>query len=339
MTCFKRVITAVLLLLTSSAFAAIQITGAGSSFIYPVLAKWADAYKNISQIQVNYQPIGSGGGIRAIEEQTVTFAATDKPLTLAALHQYKLAQAPMIVGGIVPVVHISGVKNNVLVLSGAVLADIYMGKITKWNDPEIKKLNPELALPNAMIITIHRSDGSGTTYNFTNYLAKVSNAWKQNVGFDTLVSWPGNGIGAKGNAGVASQVRNLPNSIGYVEYAYAIQNDMATVCLKNQAGRIVKPSGVTFASAAENAQWRASDGYHLILTNQPGVTSWPIVATTFVLIPKNPDSAAQRDQALKFLIWSYQNGRSMAQNLDYVAIPPVVYKKIIANWHRTFKIN
>ncbi len=333
---FKHTLLTVLLVFSLPLVAAQQVTAAGSSFIYPVLAKWAQTYNKTTQIQINYQPIGSGGGIRAIEARTVAFAASDKPLTTTELRKQGLVQAPMIVGGIVPVVNIPGIKNNQLILNGSVLAGIYMGKITKWNDAAIKKLNPSLTLPNKSIISVHRSDGSGTTFNFTNYLAKVSPLWKKNVGANTVVSWPGFGLGAKGNAGVASQVRNLPGSIGYVEFAYAIQNNMVTARMKNRSGHVIKPSGVTFAAAAENAKWNANKGFYLILTNQPGVMSWPIVATTFVLIPQKPRSKAERKAAVKFLTWSYKNGKSMAQDLDYVAIPPTVFKKVLADWSKRF---
>lgn len=322
-------------LVASSVSALQQITGAGSSFVYPVLAKWAQTYNNATQIEINYQPIGSGGGIRAIETKTVSFAATDKPLTIDELKKDQLVQAPLIIGGIVPIINLGGIDKNQLVLSGPVLANIYLGKINRWNDPAIKALNPNLTLPNKTIITVHRSDGSGTTFNFTNYLAKVSNEWKTKVGADTVVAWPGYGLGAKGNAGVASQVKNLPNSIGYVEYAYAVQNGMVSTKMKNQAGKVVAASSDTFAAAAKSARWEASNGFYLILTNQAGANTWPIVATTFVLIPKA--TTPQRDAALAFLVWAYKNGATMAANLDYVAIPATVYNKILADWKLQFK--
>lgn len=333
----KYIFSFAMVVFIANALANTQVTGAGSSFIYPILAQWGQVYNSHTGIEINYQPIGSGGGVRAIEAKTVAFAATDEPLSLAQLKQYNLSQAPMIVGGIVPIVNLPGINSDELLLDGKTLADIYLGTVKKWNDPEIKKLNPTLNLPDSMIVAVHRSDGSGTTFNFTQYLSMVSSDWNKKVGSNSVVSWPGFGLGAKGNAGVASQVKNIHNSIGYVEYAYATQNNLVTTRLKNRDGRDVKASGVTFAAAAESAKWNPANGFALSLTNQHGVMSWPIVVTTFVLIPRQPRSTDERDAALKFLTWSYQNGKNMAQNLNYVAIPPAVYKKVLADWKTTFK--
>ena len=305
--------------------------GAGSSFIYPVMSKWTNAYYEKTNIQVNYQPIGSGGGQRQIFNHTVDFAASDQPLTSAELKKHDLIQFPAIVGGIVPVVNIKGISNNQLTLSGKALADIYLGKITHWNNPAIQKLNPGVKLPNSMIISIHRADGSGTTYNFANYLAKMSSVWKEQVGVNTTLKWPGNGVGAKGNAGVAAQVQNLPNSIGYVEFAYA-KKGLSTVKLINADGKAVAPSLETFASAAEYAQWRADKDYELILTDQPGANSWPINASTFIFIPKN-NPKKMNEAILNFFTWAYQKEPSaMAKKLDYIAMPEKVVHSIKAYW-------
>jgi phosphate transport system substrate-binding protein len=321
----------------SSMALAQDITGAGSTFIYPVLAAWAQKYHQLKHIKVNYQPIGSGGGLRQIKAGTVDFAASDMPLTEQQLQQRHLAQFPMIVGGIVPIVNIAGIKNTELTLDGNVLAAIFEGKITYWNDAAITTLNPGVTLPHARIISVHRADGSGTTFNFTNYLDKVSPSWRKKVGFSTVVDWPGFGIGAKGNAGVASEVMHIPNAIGYVEYAYALQNHLTTIKMVNQSGHAVVANAASFASAAKSAHWKASNSFYLILTNQPGKASWPIVATTFILMPKN-QAVSINTAALHFFKWSYVQGQSMAKKLDYVPIPQSVYQEIEANWQKTLHI-
>ncbi len=307
------------------------LTGAGSSFIYPVLSIWAKDYAKQGP-EVNYQAIGSGGGLQQIYSKTIDFAASDMPLTLAQLKQHQLQQFPMIVGGIVPVVNITGVKNNQLKLNSGTLVGIYMGTIQYWDNKAIKSLNPGVKLPHNQIITIHRADGSGTTFNFSNYFTKVSSTWKSKYGANTVISWPGNGIGAKGNAGVASQVMQTPNSIGYVEYAYAKQNDMTMTKMQNRAGRTVAANAASFTSAAKNAKWTASNGFYQILTNQPGANSWPIVATTFVLIPKTERTPLVKQKVFKFFTWCFKNGTTAASQLDYVAIPKSVYKSIIATF-------
>lgn len=303
------------------------ITGAGSSFVYPVLAIWAQDYDNKMGMQVNYQAIGSGGGLQQMYSGTVNFAASDMPLAMEQLQQHKLQQFPIIIGGIVPVVNIPGITNNQMVLDGAILADIYLGKITFWDDAAIRHLNPTLNLPHQNIVTVHRADGSGTTFNFTHYLADVSPAWKKEGGVNTMVSWP-NGIGAKGNAGVAAQILQTNYSIGYVEYAYAAQNHMAITRLINQAQQTVTASASSFAAAAKNAHWAAADGFYQILTNQPGVDSWPIVATTFILIPTDIDPERKKT-LVDFFTWCYQDGSDAAASLDYVAVPASVYTQIL----------
>lgn len=321
---------AVLIMASSlSAMAAnVQITGAGSSFVYPVMSKWTSVYATKNNIQINYQSIGSGGGIRQLQSKTIDFAASDMPLNAKQLNKQQWTQFPIIVGGIVPVVNIKGVKANQLVLSGPLLSDIYSAKVKYWDDPNIKKLNPKLTLPHAMIIPIHRADGSGTTFNFTNYLSKVSPTWKKTVGSNTLVQWPSFGLGAKGNAGVANQVETTDNSIGYVEFAYAHSSNLTTTKMLNAAGRVVAPTLNSFKSAAANAKWSASNHYDVVLTNAPGATSWPIAASTFVLLPKQL-SAVNHAALNKFFNWVYTSGGQYATKLDYVAIPKSVYFGIL----------
>ncbi len=317
---------------TSTVMASTVVTGAGSTFIYPVLARWAHTYQDKTGKQINYQPIGSGGGIKQLQEGTVDFAASDMPLKSTQLQDKHWQQFPMITGGIVPIVNVKHIKNNQLILDGQVLADIYLGKITKWNDPKIKKLNPKLTLPDTSIVTVHRADGSGTTFNFTNYLSTVSPTWNKKVHFNTVVEWPGSSsLGARGNAGVASQIKMIPNSIGYVEYAYALQNGLVSAKMKNKAGQVVTANSPSFVSAAKYANWQAKNHFYQILTSQPGDNSWPIVATTFVLIPDR-DSKATRQAALDFFRWSYRHGGKMAKQLDYVPIPKNVYQKIEKSW-------
>jgi phosphate transport system substrate-binding protein len=299
-----------------------QITGAGSSFIYPVMAKWSAAYYKSTGTKVNYQPIGSGGGISQLTNNTVDFAASDKPLDKSTLMSHKWQQFPAIIGGIVPVVHIAGVANNALVLSGPTLAAIYSGKIQYWDNAGIKQLNKKLKLPHSRIVTVHRSDGSGTTFNFTNYLSSVDKSWLNHTGYDTVVQWPSFGLGAKGNAGVAAQVKNLNNTIGYVEYAYAKASQLSIAKMQNSDGKIVRANINSFAAAAKNASWQAKNDFYLVLSNQPGKASWPIVATTFVLLPKQNNKA--RDASIKFFKWIFKNGANMATDLDYVSIPTSV---------------
>jgi phosphate transport system substrate-binding protein len=331
----KAIVAAGLLAASSSAYAA-DITGAGSSFIYPVLSKWADAYKKETGGVVNYQSIGSGAGIKQVQANTVTFGATDAPLKSAQLEKDGLAQWPMIMGAIVPVVNIDGVKAGDIMLDGQTLADIFQGKITKWDDPRIKKLNPKVNLPSAAISVVHRADGSGTTFNFTDYLAKVSADWKAKVGSGTVVEWPA-GVGAKGNEGVSANVGQTKNSIGYVEYAYAKQNKLTYTGLVNKAGKAVQPTNEGFQAAASNADWAHAPGYYVILTDQPGDKSWPIVASTFILIHKESTDKAATQDALKFFKFSFEKGGKMAEDLDYIPMPESVIKQIENTWSSDIK--
>ncbi|MCF6765333.1 phosphate ABC transporter substrate-binding protein PstS [Thiotrichales bacterium 19S3-7] len=309
-----------------------KIMGAGSSFIYPVMSRWSNNYYQRTNVQINYQPIGSGGGQRQIFQRTVDFAASDQPLDAQTLKKYKLIQFPMIVGGIVAVVNLKGVSSNQLILSGPVLADIYMGKIRYWDDSQIKNLNPKLTLTHSLIIPVRRADGSGTTYNFADYLAKVSPLWQKNVGVNTTLTWPSTTIGAKGNAGVAAQVMQLPNSIGYVEYAYAKENHMNTVKLINKNGKAIAPTLSSFRSSAEYADWSSKNDYHVLLTDQAGNNSWPIDASTFILLPI--DNSSETNQTiLAFLSWAYgESGRDIAAKLDYIGIPESTVKGIKSYW-------
>lgn len=331
----KTIVAAGLVAASTSAFAA-DITGAGSTFIYPVLSKWADAYKKDSGAGVNYQSIGSGAGIKQIEAKTVTFGATDMPLTVAQLEKDGLAQWPMIMGAIVPVVNIEGVKAGDMVLDGDTLAKIYLGTIAKWDDPAIKKLNPKLNLPSTAIAVVHRADGSGTTFNFTDYLSKVSADWKSKVGSGTAVEWPA-GVGAKGNEGVSGNVGQTKNSIGYVEYAYAKQNKLTYTALVNKDGKTVQPTDEGFKAAAANADWTHAPGYYLILTNQPGDKSWPIVASTFVLMHKDSVDKAASQEAIKFFKFAFEKGDKMAEDLDYIPMPDSVVKLIEKTWSADIK--
>ena len=322
---------AVMSLATVGSALAADITGAGSTFIYPVFAKWADTYKGNTGTGLNYQSIGSGGGIKQVEAKTVTFGATDKPLSDDELAKNGLVQFPMIMGGIVPIVNVEGVKPGDMVLDGPTLAQIYLGKITKWDDPAIAKLNPGLKLPSTAIVVVHRSDGSGTTFNFTDYLGKESKDWADNIGSDTAVEWPV-GIGAKGSEGVANTVKQTAGGIGYDEYAYATQNSLTYTKMINAAGKTVEPSLDSFAAAAANADWAGAKNFHVIITNQPGDASWPIAASTWVLIHAQPDNAAAAGEALKFFAWAYKSGDDEAKALDYVAIPDNVVALIEKSW-------
>jgi phosphate transport system substrate-binding protein len=304
----------------NGAAAATQITGAGSTFVYPVLAAWSSDYAKQTGAAVNYQSIGSGAGVSQIKAGTVDFGATDQPLEPKELAESGLAQFPVVIGGVVPVVNIPGIEPGKLKLTGPVLADIYAGKIKKWNDPAIGMINSGIALPSADIAVVHRSDGSGTTFNFTHYLSQVSPTWKSGPGEGKSVDWP-TGVGGKGNEGVAGYVRQIPNSIGYVEYAYVLQNDMAYAQLQNAAGNFVSPSADTFQAAAASADWKHAQDFFLVMTNAPGANAYPITATTFVLMHRQPKDKARSDAALNFFRWAFQNGQPQAQKLDYVPLP------------------
>jgi len=315
---------------------AADISGAGATFPYPIYAKWADAYRKETGIGLNYQSIGSGGGIKQIKAKTVTFGASDAPLKGADLDKTGLAQFPMVMGGIVPVVNLAGVKPGELVIDGPTLAKIFMGDIKRWDDPALKKLNPNAKLPHQAIAVVHRSDGSGTTFNFTYYLSDVSGQWKDKVGNATSVQWPV-GIGAKGNEGVANGVGITKGSIGYVEYAYALQNKLTYTKMINKAGKVVSPTSAAFQAAAANADWKSKPGYGVILANQPGDKSWPMTAATWILVYKKPVDPKSTAEALKFFAWSYKNGAKMAESLDYVPMPQNVAKDVEQYWKREVK--
>lgn len=315
---------------------AADISGAGATFPYPVYAKWADAYKKETGVGVNYQSIGSGGGIKQIQARTVTFGASDAPLKGADLEKHGLVQFPMVMGGIVPVVNLEGVKPGALVLDGPTLAKIFLGEIKRWNDAAIAKLNSDLKLPDRAIAVVHRSDGSGTTFNFAYYLAEVSADWKSKVGVATSLQWPV-GIGAKGNEGVANNVANTNGAIGYVEYAYAKQNNLTFAKMINKAGKTVAPTSETFQAAAGNADWASQPGFGVILANQPGENSWPMTAATWILVHKQPQDPAAVREALKFFAWAYRNGDKMAESLDYVPMPASVVEAIEKTWSSEIK--
>jgi phosphate transport system substrate-binding protein len=315
---------------------AADISGAGATFPYPIYSKWADAYKQQTGIGLNYQSIGSGGGIKQIKAKTVTFGASDMPLEAKDLQDAGLVQFPMIIGGVVPVVNIKGVQGGQMVLDGATVAQLYLGEITKWNDPRIKKLNPSLALPETAIAPIYRSDGSGTNFLFSNFLSNSYPKFKETIGANTSVQWPA-GIGAKGNEGVANMTTQTDGAIGYVEYAYAKQNKMAYTDLINSAGKKVAPDAESFQAAAANADWAHAPGYHLILTNQPGEKSWPITGASFILVYSNPPDPAATGAALKFFDWAYRNGAKMASDLDYVPLPASLVNQVRGTWKTQIK--
>lgn len=323
-------------LVSASCAMATDLTGAGATFPYPVYAKWAEAYKAQTNIGLNYQSIGSGGGIKQIQAKTVDFGASDKPLKPEDLAKDDLIQFPTVMGGVVPVVNIEGIETGKLKLDGKALANIYLGKITKWNDPAIAALNKGLALPDADITVVHRSDGSGTTFIFTNYLAKVSPEWKSTVGEDASVSWKA-GTGGKGNEGVASYVQRIKNSIGYVEYAYALQNKMNYVQLKNREGNFVSPNAESFKAAAAGAHWDKAPGFYEILTDEPGKNSWPISGATFILMHKTQDKPETAREVLKFFDWAYAKGDQLAESMDYIPMPAHVVKLIQNEWKAQIK--
>ncbi|MDO8459128.1 MAG: phosphate ABC transporter substrate-binding protein PstS [Burkholderiaceae bacterium] len=306
-----------------------EITGAGASFPAPVYAKWASEYNKATGVKVNYQSIGSGGGIKQIDSKTVDFGASDMPLSDEVLKSKGQMQFPTVMGGVVPVINVKGIEPGQLKLTGPVIADIFLGKISKWTDPAIKALNPTLVFPNADIAQVRRADGSGTTFIFTNYLSKISPEWKAKVGEGTAVNWPV-GTGGKGNEGVAAFVNRLPNSIGYVEYSYVKQNKMNYAILQNASGSYVQPDESAFKAAAAGADW--SKSFYQILTNQPGKESWPISGATFILMHGKQDKPANATEVLKFFNWAYANGGKAAADLDYVSMPPAVVAAIQKSW-------
>ena len=325
-------------LLAASALSAsaLDISGAGATFPYPLYAKWADTYKKETGIGLNYQSIGSGGGIKQIQQKTVTFGASDMPLKPEQLNKDGLVQFPTVMGGDVPVVNIDGIKSGDLKLDGDTLAKIFLGQITKWDDPALQKLNPGAKLPSQAIVVVHRSDGSGTTFIWTDYLSKVSAEWKSKVGANTSVEWPA-GIGAKGNEGVANNVANTKGAVGYVEYAYAKQNNLTTVNMINKDGKTITPNAKSFQAAAANADWEKAEGFYVILTDEPGPDSWPIAGATFILIHKQPPDPEAAAEALKFFAWAYAKGAKMAEDLDYVPMPDNVVTAIKKVWTAQIK--
>lgn len=315
---------------------AADITGAGATFPFPVYSKWAEAYKKETGTGLNYQSIGSGGGIRQIKAKTVDFGATDAPLKGEELEKDGLVQFPTVLGGVVPVVNIQGLQSGQLKLTGEILADIYRGEIKKWNDPKIAQLNQGVGLPDANITPVYRSDGSGTTNIFTTYLSDVSPQWKSSLGASTTVNWPV-GQGGKGNEGVAATVKQVNNAIGYVEYAYAKQNNILYAQLQNKDGQFVKPDDQAFAAAAANANWTSTPGFGISLTNQAGAQAWPITGATFILVHKNPEKAEQVAEVLKFFDWAYKSGDKMASDLDYVPLPDQVADQVRGVWMKEIK--
>jgi phosphate transport system substrate-binding protein len=319
-------------LLGASALQAQTITGAGATFPFPLYAKWADEYKKTTGISMNYQSIGSGGGIKQIQSKTVDFGATDAPLNAEALAKDGLVQFPAIIGGVVPVTNMDNVQPGELKLTGPVLADIYLGKIKNWNDKAITALNPGLKLDGAITV-VRRSDGSGTTFLFVDYLSKVSAEWKSKVGVGTAVAWP-EGVGGKGNEGVAQYVQRIKGSIGYVEYAYAKRNKLDHIALQNKAGKFVQPEESAFAAASAGADWKGTVGMGLVLTDQSGAASWPMTGASFILVQAKSDKPEQSKQVLKFFDWALRNGQKMAAELDYVALPAATVSQIQAEWKR-----
>jgi phosphate transport system substrate-binding protein len=314
-----------------AAATAADISGAGATFPYPIYAKWADAYHKATGIGLNYQSIGSGGGIKQIKADTVTFGASDMPLKPEELDKAGLTQFPTVMGGVVPVVNLEGIKPGDLVLDGQTLADIFQGKVTTWNDPKIQSQNPSLKLPDQAIAVVHRSDGSGTTFIFSTYLSQVSDDWKSVVGANSALEWP-TGIGAKGNEGVAGNVAQTDGSIGYVEYAYAKQNDMTFAKLVNKDGKAVAPSAAAFQAASNAADWGNAKGFYMLLTNEPGAETWPISGATFILVHKEPKDPAAVAEALKFFDWAYESGDAMADELAYVPLPDGLVDLIKKSW-------
>ena len=331
-----RAIATILAIGFAASAQAADVTGAGASFIYPVMSRWSADYSKASGKQVNYQSIGSGGGIAQIKAGTVDFGSSDAPLKPEDLAKFGLVQFPSVIGGVVPVINVPGVKSGALKLDGQVLANIFLGQVTMWNDPAIAALNGGVPLPAKKITIVHRSDGSGTTFNFVNYLSKVSPQWKAKVGEGTSVKWP-TGIGGKGNEGVAAYVKQISGGIGYVELSYALQNHMAYARLKNAAGNFVLPSDESFSAAAASADWTNSKDFYLVMTNAPGENSWPITATNFILMYRQPKNAASAQQEREFFRWAYANGDAQAKALDYVPLPDALVKQIEAYWSQSMK--
>jgi phosphate transport system substrate-binding protein len=332
----KAVMAAAATALLWSGAQAAEISGAGATFPYPIYAKWAEAYKAKTGVAMNYQSIGSGGGIKQIQSKTVDFGASDMPLKTEDLDKFGLLQFPMVMGGVVPVINVKGVNPGEMKLTGPLLADIYLGNVTKWNDAKIAALNPNLKLPNQAIAVVYRSDGSGTTFIFSHYLSEISPEWKSKVGENTSLEWP-TGIGGKGNEGVAANASRTDGAIGYVEYAYAKQNKMSYAQLNNKEGAFVAPTSQAFQAAAAGADWAKVPGFSLLLTNQPGKDSWPITGATFILMYKNQDKPETAKQVLNFFDWSFKNGGKMAEELDYVPMPAKVVDLVQNTWKASIK--
>lgn len=313
-----------------------NLSGAGASFIFPLVSKWSADYNALTGNRVNYQSIGSGGGIAQIKAGTVDFGSTDRPLSTEELAEAGLGQFPSAIGGVVPVVNIDGLQPGQLRLTGAVLGDIFLGKVATWNDPAIIALNPGVSLPNGKISIVHRSDGSGTTFNFSNYLSKVNADWKSRIGEGTSLQWP-SGVGGKGNEGVASYVQQIKGSIGYVELAYALQNNMPYASLQNAAGNWVQPNDETFAAAAATADWASAADFNLVITDAPGADAWPITATNFMLVHKQPRDAARSQATLAFFRWAFEHGQAQATELHYVPLPAELVQQIEAYWATEIK--
>lgn len=333
---YRSAALALMLASVVSVTEAADLTGAGSTFAYPILSKWSEAYKKATGVGLNYQSIGSGGGIKQIKAKTVDFGASDMPLSVDDLNKDGLTQFPAIMGGVVPVVNLAGVKPGQLKLTGEVLADIYLGKITKWNAAQIASLNPGVTLPADDITVVHRADGSGTSFLWTDYLSKSSADFKTKVGSGTAVKWPV-GVGGKGNEGVAANVQRIKGAIGYVEYAYAHKNGIPHAMMKNHDGQFVQPNDASFKAAAAGANWGTAPGFGLVLTDQPGKSSWPITGATFVLMHKSQSDAVKGKEVLKFFDWAFKNGGGMAKELDYVAMPAPVVKLIEDSWKANLK--
>ncbi|AGW95033.1 phosphate ABC transporter substrate-binding protein PstS [Cupriavidus sp. DF5525] len=333
---FRLVVGAIILAAAAGAARATEVTGAGSTFVYPILSKWSSDYEQVFGHKINYQSVGSSAGIAHIKAATVDFGASDMPLSANGLASLGIGQFPFVIGGVVPVVNIDGVVPGKIRFTGPLLADIYLGKITMWNDPALAKVNPGLALPAAKITVVHRSDGSGTTFNWVNYLTKVSPEWKSRVGEGTAVDWP-TGVGGKGNEGVAAYVNRQKNSIGYVEFAYARQQKMAYGVVQNRAGNFIEPSAKAFQAAAVTADWSKSKDFELVMTDASGPEAYPITATVFILMRKQPKSAAKSKVALEFFKWTFENGQKQAEALDYVPLPAALVAQIESYWLTSFK--
>ncbi|RMQ36280.1 Phosphate-binding protein PstS [Pseudomonas syringae pv. actinidiae] len=333
----KRLSLLIASLCLSGVAHATDVTGAGSSFVFPVISAWSQDYSksNDSKNRINYQSIGSGGGIAQIKAATVDFGASDAPMSAEDLQVGGLGQFPSVIGGIVPIVNVEGVESGELKLDGALLAKIFMGEVKKWNDPAIVALNPGVKLPETAITVVHRSDGSGTTYNFTNYLSKVSPEWNEKLKFGSTVQWPA-GVGGKGNEGVSAYVKQIKGSIGYVEYSYAVTNKLSYTQLKNAAGKFIKPDAKAFAAAADSAKWEDAKDFNLIMTNAPGDTAWPITATTWIIMYKKAKNEEKSAAAFDFFKWSLENGQQQAEKLDYVALPKSLVTKVEAYWKTEF---